>query len=57
MIRLQLSEGDAKALLKALKQHVSELRTEIAGTEQEHRRDALKTEEASLKKIIEKLGG
>jgi hypothetical protein len=55
MIRLDLTETESAALVKVLDYYVSELRMEITDTEQKDLRDALKTEEDVLKKILQTL--
>jgi hypothetical protein len=55
MIHLDVTETEAAALVKALDYYVSELRMEITDTEEKDLRDALKTEENVLKKILRTL--
>ena len=55
MIHLDLKETEAAALVKVLDYYVSELRMEVAGTEQKDVRDALKSEEEALKSVLQAL--
>ena len=55
MIRVELKEAEAAALVKVLDYYVSELRMEVAGTEQKDLRDALKSEEDALKSVLQAL--
>jgi hypothetical protein len=55
MIHLDLAEAEAATLVKVLDYYVSELRMEITDTEEKDLRDALKTEENVLKKILRTL--
>ena len=55
MIHLDLKETEAAALVKVLDYYVSELRMEVAGTEQKDVRDALKSEEDALKSVLQAL--
>jgi hypothetical protein len=57
MVELTLSLDEAKTLKDALTTYLSELRMEIADTEQQEFRESLKTEEEILKKILESLSG
>ena len=53
MIHLDLAEDEVAALVKVLDYYVSELRMEVAGTDRQTLRDALKIEEALLKKVLQ----
>jgi len=55
MIRLELSEAEAATLRDVLESYVSDLRMEIAGTEEMGLREALKAREAGLNGLIERL--
>ena len=55
MIRLELSEAEAATLRDVLESYVSDLRMEIAGTEEMGLREALKAREAVLNGLIERL--
>jgi hypothetical protein len=55
MIQLNLSQEEASTLKDALTTYISELRMEIADTEQQEFRQSLKKEEEILKKILESL--
>ena len=53
MIHLDLAEDEVAALVKVLDYYVSELRMEVAGTDRQTLRDALKIEEALLKNVLQ----
>ncbi len=55
MTTLKLSPEQAEALKDALKSHVSDLRMEIADTENRDFRESLKRQEALLKQILDML--
>ena len=55
MIRLELSEAEAITLRDVLESYVSDLRMEIAGTEEMGLREALKAREAVLNGLVERL--
>jgi hypothetical protein len=55
MIQLNLSQEEASTLKDALTTYISELRMEIADTEQQEFRQSLKKEEEILKKILESI--
>ncbi|HMJ79960.1 MAG TPA: hypothetical protein VK592_02820 [Candidatus Dormibacteraeota bacterium] len=55
MIRLELSEAEAATLRDVLESYVSDLRMEIAGTEEMGLREALKAREAVLNGLVERL--
>jgi hypothetical protein len=52
MLHLDLTEAEAATLAEALEHYVSELRMEVAHTEQTNMRDRLKVEEEVLKKLL-----
>jgi hypothetical protein len=56
MIHLNLTDGEASILRQALATYLSDLRMEIADTDQQEFRDQLKQEEVMMKKILEALG-
>ena len=55
MIRLDLTNEEAEALLELLQRHHSELRMEIAGTDSWNFREQLKGEKTTLKNVRERL--
>jgi hypothetical protein len=55
MPRLDLTETEAAALVKVLDYYISELRMEVANTDQKDMRDELKAEEQTVKKIVQAL--
>jgi len=55
MIQLELTENEAVTLANVLDYYVSELRMEIADTEEKRMRDELKIEEDVLKEIAQTL--
>jgi hypothetical protein len=55
MAHLDLTEAEAATLVKALEFYISELRMEVTNTDQKDMRDELKSEEQTLKKIVEAL--
>jgi hypothetical protein len=55
MIQLNLSNEEASTLNDVLTSYLSDLRMEIADTEQQEFRESLKQEEVLLKKILESL--
>jgi hypothetical protein len=55
MIQLNLSNEEASTLNDVLTNYLSDLRMEIADTEQQEFRESLKQEEVLLKKILESL--
>ena len=52
MIRLELTDDDAKVLKNALESYLSDLRMEVADTDRQEFRDGLKQEETTLKTIL-----
>lgn len=52
MIRLELTDDDAKVLREALESYLSDLRMEVADTDMQNFRDGLKQEEATIKTIL-----
>jgi predicted RNA binding protein with dsRBD fold (UPF0201 family) len=52
MIRLELTDDDAKVLKGALESYLSDLRMEVADTDRQEFRDGLKQEETTLKTIL-----
>jgi hypothetical protein len=52
MIRLELTDDDAKVLKNALESYLSDLRMEVADTDRQNFRDELKQEETTIKKIL-----
>jgi len=52
MIRLELTDDDAKVLREALESYLSDLRMEVADTDRQNFRDGLKQEEATIKTIL-----
>jgi hypothetical protein len=54
-IRLELGAEDAKALLEALEKHLTELRREVAATENPDFRHTLQREQNRLERILEEL--
>ena len=52
---LELTDAEAATLEDVLESYVSDLRMEIADTEQMRLRDELKAREALLKRLIERL--
>lgn len=55
MIRLDVTEAEAATLAKALEYYLSELRMEVADTDRQDMRDALKAEKEILNKILSDL--
>jgi hypothetical protein len=55
MLKLELDEQEQDALADVLISSLSELRTEIGHTDQMAFRQRLRTQEALLKKILERL--
>lgn len=55
MPQLSLTEQDGATLRKALESYLSDLRMEIADTDAQDFRDALKREEAILTRLLEQL--
>jgi hypothetical protein len=56
MIRIQLTPSEAATLTLVLESYLSDLRMEIAGTEEMGFREALKQRELVLKQLLERLG-
>ena len=56
MIRSQLTPSEAATLTLVLESYLSDLRMEIAGTEELGFREALKQRELVLKQLLERLG-
>jgi hypothetical protein len=56
MIRIQLTPSEAATLTLVLESYLSDLRMEIAGTEELGFREALKQRELVLKQLLERLG-
>lgn len=54
-MKLELTQEEAAALTKVLEYYVSDLRMEVADTEQKDMRDALKVEEEALRRILQGL--
>ena len=54
-MKLEITRDEATALVKVLEHYVSDLRMEVADTEQKDMRDALKVEEEALKRILQGL--
>jgi hypothetical protein len=52
MVQLNLTEPEVSTLRKTLESYISDLRMEIADTEDKDFRDRLMQEEAILKKIL-----
>jgi hypothetical protein len=52
MIRLELTDDDAKVLRVALESYLSDLRMEVADTDRQDFRDGLKQEETTIKTIL-----
>jgi hypothetical protein len=57
MIQLALNQEEVSALKDALTGYLSDLRMEIADTEQQEFRESLKREEVLLRKILGSLEG
>ena len=57
MPALNLTDAEAEILLGVLEDYLSDLRFEIADTERKELRDVLKTKEAVLNGLIERLRG
>jgi hypothetical protein len=57
MVELRLNQDEARTLKEALDIYISELRMEIADTEQQEFRESLKAEEDILRKILGSLDG
>lgn len=57
MIQIELTSEEAGILREILTSYLSDLRMEIAGTENMDFREALKKKEALLKKLIQRLEG
>jgi hypothetical protein len=55
MIRLELTDDEAKRLRALCQEDLSDLRMEIAGTERQEFRDELKTTKALLESLIARL--
>jgi hypothetical protein len=55
MIQFNLTDDEASILRQALSTYLSDLRMEIADTDQQEFRDRLKQEEVVVKKILETL--
>jgi hypothetical protein len=55
MIRIELTAEEAEMLHECLENYFSDLRMEIAGTENMHFRESLKEKEAFLLRIIQQL--
>ena len=55
MPQLSLTEQDGATLRKALESYLSDLRMEIADTDAQDFRDALKREEAILTRLLDQL--
>jgi hypothetical protein len=55
MTQLNLTESEASTLRKALDSYISDLRMEIADTDDKDFRDGLMQEEVILKKILKSL--
>jgi hypothetical protein len=55
MIQFNLTDDEASILRQALSTYLSDLRMEIADTDQQEFRDRLKQEEVVVKIILEKL--
>lgn len=55
MPQLSLTEEDGATLRKALESYLSDLRMEIADTDAQDFRDALKREEAILTRLLDQL--
>ena len=56
-MQVDLSEDEVAALLAALDQYIPSLREEIGKTENYDYREELKVQEASLQRVVTKLGG
>ncbi len=56
MIQLNLTDDEASILKQALATYLSDLRMEIADTDQQEFRERLKHEEAVMKKILGEIG-
>jgi hypothetical protein len=56
MIQLNLTDDEASILKQALATYLSDLRMEIADTDQQEFREQLKQEEAVMKKILGAIG-
>ncbi len=57
MIQLNLTPDEASMLKDLLEDYLSDLRMEIADTDQQDFRERLKDEEMTIKKILKALGG
>jgi hypothetical protein len=57
MIRLELSDDDARILRDVVESCLSDLRMEIADTDSMDFREALKRREEFLKRLVKQLGG
>jgi hypothetical protein len=57
MVRLELSDEDAKILRDVVESCLSDLRMEIADTDSMDFRESLKRREEFLKDLLRKLGG
>lgn len=55
MVRLELTPEDAKALSEILSSYLSDLRMEIADTDQMDFREGLKKEETFIKELLGRL--
>ena len=55
MAQLNLTDGEAGTLQQVLETYLSDLRMEIADTDAQPFRDALKQEEAVITRLIEQL--
>ncbi len=56
MIQISLTDDEASILKQTLATYLSDLRMEIADTDQQEFREQLKSEEAVLKKILGEIG-
>jgi hypothetical protein len=57
MTHLKLTDEEADTLIQVLSYYISELRMEVTDTDQQEMRDALKVEEAMLKRVLQVLKG
>ena len=56
MIKIELDSQEAQVLKEILERYLSDLRMEIAATEEKEWRDKLKEREDFLKRLISQLG-